>query len=259
MAEFGTEKRVLISRDAPTMAAEVAARLLGRLARLSAMGRTIHVALTGGTSGASVLQAAGRIAEQFDIDWSRVHFWWGDERFVPRTDAERNDAAAHSALLDHIAVPEANVHAMASPDDGVDLDAAARAYADELARFGTDAHPWPVFDVCFLGVGADGHVASLFPDRSEIRDTEHSTVAVRDAPKPPSERISLTRPVINASKRVWMVLTGADKAPALGLALAGASYDTVPAAGAKGRKRTVFFVDDAAAAEVPEELIAQEY
>jgi 6-phosphogluconolactonase len=84
-------------------------------------------------------------------------------------------------------------------------------------------------------------------------------IAVRNSPKPPAERLSLTRPVINASERVWLVLAGSDKASALGLAMAGASRDEVPVAGIKGRRRTVFFVDSAAAAEVPENLIAPSY
>ncbi|MDR2322257.1 MAG: 6-phosphogluconolactonase, partial [Microbacterium sp.] len=118
---------------------------------------------------------------------------------------------------------------------------------------------WPSFAVCFLGVGPDGHIASLFPDRPEITVTEAAVLPVRDSPKPPPERITLTRPVINASKRVWLVLTGAEKASALGLALAGANYENVPAAGAKGRKRTVFFVDEAAASEVAPDLIDVDY
>ena len=118
---------------------------------------------------------------------------------------------------------------------------------------------WPSFDVCFLGVGPDAHIASLFPDRPEIQVTDSAVLPVRDSPKPPPERVTMTRPVINSSQRVWMVLTGADKASALGLALAGASYGSVPAAGAKGRKRTIFFVDEAAAAQVPSELITGEY
>jgi 6-phosphogluconolactonase len=89
--------------------------------------------------------------------------------------------------------------------------------------------------------------------------TDAAVLPVRDSPKPPPERITLTRPVINASKRVWLVLTGADKASALGLALAGASYASVPAAGAKGRRRTVFFVDEAAASEVSPDLIDSDY
>jgi 6-phosphogluconolactonase len=141
----------------------------------------------------------------------------------------------------------------------VDLDAAASQYANELARFGSGDEPWPSFDVCFLGVGPDGHIASLFPDRPEILVTDRATLPVRDSPKPPPERVSMTRPVINSSQRVWMVISGGDKASALGLALAGASYASVPAAGAKGRKRTVFFVDDAAASQVPPDLIDREY
>jgi len=92
-----------------------------------------------------------------------------------------------------------------------------------------------------------------------IRETERAVVPVRNSPKPPAERLSLTRPVLNASERIWLVLAGVDKASALGLALAGASYTEVPVAGAKGRKRTVFFVDKDAAAEVPENLISPSY
>src|SRR5690606_26052250 len=139
------------------------------------------------------------------------------------------------------------------------LDESAAAYSAELARFGTDEHAWPSFAVCFLGVGPDGHIASLFPDRAEVTVTDAAALPVRNSPKPPAERVTLTRPVLNASKRVWLVLTGADKASALGLALAGASYASVPAAGAEGRRRTVVFVDDAAAAEVAPELIALDY
>lgn len=259
MAEFWTEKRVLISADKQTMAASVAKRFLSRVRRRLDSGHLAHIALTGGTSGLAVLEAAGRDPGLDDIDWSRVHLWWGDERFVPRGHDERNEVGAHRALIDRVALPPSNVHTMAASDDGMALDEAAAAYAAELSRFSGAGCAWPAFDICFLGVGPDGHIASLFPDRSEIQIVDRAVVAVRDSPKPPPERITLTRPVINTSKRVWMVLSGADKASALGLALAGASYESVPAAGAKGRKRTVFFVDRAAAAEVPEELIEQEY
>lgn len=259
MAEFWTEKRVVISPDKQSMADAVAERFLDRVAKRLADGKTVHVALTGGTSGTAVLEAAGRSEARAGLDWSRVHVWWGDERFLPRGDAERNETGARRGLLDHIDIPEANVHTMAASDDGVTLEEAAEQYAAELARFGSGERSWPAFDVCFLGVGPDGHIASLFPDRGEIQITDRAAVAVRDSPKPPPERVRLTRPVINASKRVWMVLSGTDKASALGLVLAGASYDQVPAAGAKGRKRTILFVDEAAASEVPDELIDQDY
>lgn len=252
------EKRVVISTDATTLAISVGQRFVKVIAAATAQGETVHVALTGGTIGTRVLEVIGLHPERSAIDWSRVHFWWGDERFVPVDHPERNERAARAALLRHIDVPEANVHAVAASDAGVSLDEAAAAYAAELAAFGTADQAWPSFEVCFLGVGSDGHIASLFPDRPEIQVRDAAVVPVRHSPKPPPERVSLTRPVINASQRVWMVVSGSDKASALGLALAGASYATVPVAGAKGRRRTRFYVDRAAAIDVPAELIERE-
>lgn len=259
MVEGWAEKRVVIAPDPATLADSVAARFLSRVAKRIDEGKLAHISLTGGSMGSRVLASAARSPRAERIDWSRVHFWWSDERWLPRGDAERNDRQARDALLDGIDVPAGNIHATLASDDGADLGAAAAAYAQELAGFPGAEGPWPSFDVCFLGVGPDGHIASLFPDRDEIQITDRSVVAVRDSPKPPPERITMTRPVINSSKRVWMVLSGPDKASALGLALAGASYASVPAAGAKGRKRTIFFVDEAAAAQVPPDLIDREY
>ncbi len=259
MAEFGTEKRVVISPDAPSLAAAVARRFLDRLIKRSEAGKVTHIALTGGAIGTEVLKATGADPRRTQVDWTRVHFWWGDERFVPRSDPDRNERGARHALLDRIDVPSANVHAMASPDDGISLDDAASAYADELARFADDGQDWPRFYICFLGVGADGHIASLFPDRGEIQVTDRAVLPVREAPKPPADRLTLTRPVLNSARCVWMVLSGEDKAAALGLALAGASYDSVPAAGAKGVKRTVLFVDEDAAKQVPADLIDRDF
>jgi 6-phosphogluconolactonase len=258
MAEFSPEKRVVISADPAALAESVASRLINRILKRTADGDIAHVSLTGGWMASAVLAAIAAHPRRNRVSWERVHFWWSDDRFVARSDTERNEKQAHDVLLD--ALPAANVHPIAATDDGIDLDAAADRYAQELARFPqADGTPWPAFDVCFLGVGPDAHIASLFPDRPEILVTDRAAVAVRDAPKPPPDRVSVTRPVINGSKRVWLVLAGADKAAALGLALAGASYASVPAAGAKGRKRTVFFVDEAAASQVPPELIDGEY
>ncbi|MEV4738473.1 MULTISPECIES: 6-phosphogluconolactonase [unclassified Microbacterium] len=253
------EKRVVIESTPAAVAERVADRFLTRLRARTRNGRIAHVALTGGSMGGAVLRATLEHPRSATIDWSLVHFWWGDERFVARDHADRNAVQSRAALLDHIDVPAENVHEVAAADEGLTLDEAAAAYEAELARYGTDEHPWPSFAVCFLGVGPDGHIASLFPDRPEVTVTDAAALPVRNSPKPPPERVTLTRPVLNASKRVWLVLTGADKASALGLALAGASYASVPAAGAKGRKRTVFFVDEAAASEVSPDLIDSAY
>ncbi|OCG75634.1 6-phosphogluconolactonase [Microbacterium sediminis] len=251
--------RCVVEPDKPSLADAVATRFVGKLVQLTQSQQAVHISLTGGSMGAAVLERAAAHPGVGMVDWSRTHFWWSDERFVPRDDAERNALQARQAMLDRLEIPAENIHEPAAAGEGVTLDEAADAYAAELARYGTDQRPWPQFDICFLGVGPDGHIASLFPDRGEVRISDRAVLAVRDSPKPPPERITFTRPVINSSVRVWMVVAGGDKAPALGLVLAGASYLSVPAAGAHGTARTVIFVDDDAAAEVPEDLIDPDY
>lgn len=259
MQATSAEKLVVIEQTPAAVAERVADRFLTRVKARTKSSRIAHIALTGGSMGSAVLRAVAAHPKANRIDWSLVHFWWGDERFVARDDRDRNALQSREALLDHIDVPVENIHEVAAAGCDLTLDEAAEAYAAELAQFADDDRPWPSFAVCFLGVGPDGHIASLFPDRPEVSETDVAVLPVRDSPKPPSERVTLTRPVLNSSKRVWLVLTGADKASALGLALAGASYTNVPAAGAKGRKRTIFFVDQAAASEVSEDLIDQTY
>ena len=258
------ERRVLLHQNKQALAGSVAARFLTNMVDVLHEQDEANVVLTGGSVGIAVLAAINESTARDTIDWSRVNFWWGDDRWLPRADPERNELQAREALLNHISVPAENIHAFGASDDdsaaGTDaLDAAAARYAAELLARAPEGSQYPHFDVTFLGVGPDGHIASLFPHRSGIREREASVIAVRDSPKPPADRLSLTRPVINSSDRVWLVLAGSDKASALGLTLAGASRDEVPAAGIKGRDHTVFFVDNDAAAQVPESLIAAGY
>jgi 6-phosphogluconolactonase len=248
-----TDRRVLVHTDRASLAGSAAARFITKLIDLIDDEDQAHVVLTGGTVGIAVLEAVAHSPARDSVDWSRVHVWWGDERWLPRGDADRNETQAREALLNHLALPPANIHPFPASDEGMTLDEAALAYRDELLAAGGGA--FPRFAITFLGVGPDGHIASLFPERPGPRVTEATVIAVRDSPKPPAERLSLTLPLINSSDRVWLVLAGADKAPALGLALAGASVADVPAAGAFGRKRTVFFIDNEASSDVPESLI----
>lgn len=247
--------RVVVFDDRQALIAGIADRFVSTITELLAAQDVAHVALTGGTVGIDSLAAISDPSRGQQIDWSRVHLWWGDERWLPSGDSERNDAQADDALLSKIDCPVSNIHRFPASDQGLDLDAAARSYAEELAgNAPDDGQHTPTFDIVFLGVGPDGHIASLFPGHDEIREKEETVVAVRDSPKPPPERLSLTLPVINSANQVWLCLAGADKAPSLGLALAGANPAEVPVAGAAGRDRTVFLVDDAAATEVPEDL-----
>ncbi len=245
---------MLVHPDKSSLAGSVAARFLTKIVDLLEDRGEATVVLTGGSMGIAILAAINASTARDSVDWKRVNFWWGDERWAPRDSADRNDRQARDALLDHIGADESRVHAFPASDDGLELDAAAALYAAELAAHAPEGGELPLFDITFLGVGPDGHIASLFPERGGIREESLSVISVRNSPKPPPERLSLTLPAINSSTRVWLVLAGADKASALGLTLADASPIEVPAAGVKGRRRTLFFVDSDAAAEVPENL-----
>lgn len=256
---MSSERRVLVHHDLPALAGAVAARFITKMIDLLDEKPEVHIVLTGGGAGIGILRAINESDARDQVDWARVHVWWGDERWVAHDHPDRNERQAREALLDHVALSPAHIHPFPAPGEAVDLDAAADAHAAELRAAATDGAEAPEFDITFLGVGPDGHIASLFPESDGARVTDRSVVAVRNAPKPPPERLSLTFPAINGSDRIWLALSGADKASALGLALAGAAGFEVPAAGARGRRRTVFFVDSAAAAEVPAELISREY
>ncbi|MCU1596517.1 MAG: 6-phosphogluconolactonase [Actinomycetota bacterium] len=251
---MSVERRVLVHPDKASLAASIAARFLTKLVDIIDAQGEATVVLTGGTMGIATLKAVNDSAARDSVDWRKVNFWWGDERWLPAGDAERNETQARDALLDHVTLDPERVHAFAASDGGLDLDDAAAAYAIELADHAVEGGELPRFDITFLGVGPDGHIASLFPERGGIKEETKTAISVRNAPKPPPERLSLTLPVINSSDRIWLVIAGADKASALGLTLADASVFEVPAAGVHGRRRTLFFVDQDAAAEVPENL-----
>jgi 6-phosphogluconolactonase len=252
---MSNERRVIVHPDKDALCGSVAARFITKVVDLIDEFGEASIVLTGGSVGIAVLAAINASPARDSVDWSRVNVWWGDERWLPAGDPERNEVQARAALLDHIALEPRRVHAFAASDAGLELDDASAAYAAEIRSNAPRNAAFPHFDITFLGVGPDGHVASLFPERGGVRETELPVISVRNAPKPPPERLSLTLPVINSSARVWLVLAGADKASALGLTLAGASLFEVPAAGVQGRRKTLFFVDAAAAAEVPEGLI----
>jgi 6-phosphogluconolactonase len=246
---------VLVHPDAELLAQAVAARLVTRLVDACAATGSASVVLTGGGIGTKVLAELAAAPARDAIDWRHVDIWWGDERFVPAGDPERNDTGARAALLDHVDVRPERVHAMPASDgpDGDNPEAAADRYAAELraAARPEDHGAVPSFDVLLLGIGPEGHVASLFPGLPAVYEQERTVVAVRGAPKPPPTRLTLTRPAILAARDVWIIASGAEKASAVRLALSGSGPVQVPAAGARGRQETLFLVDRAAAAQVP--------
>jgi 6-phosphogluconolactonase len=254
-----TDRRVVVSEDPEALAALVAQKFISKVRASIRKHGHAGVVLTGGSMGSAVLRAVNDSDDRDSVEWDKVDFWWGDERWVPRDHPDRNAVQSREALLSHIPIKEKRVHEFPASDDGIDLDDAVAVFSAELAAHAAKGSELPRFDVLLLGVGPDGHIASLFPERGGIRVTDATVVPVRRSPKPPEERLSLTLPVINSAERVWAVLSGADKASVIGLALAGASVEQVPVSGIKGRRRTAYFVDQAAAAEVPENLIYPEY
>jgi 6-phosphogluconolactonase len=242
---------VFIHSSGDLLAAAAAARCVTRLADAIAMRGRGHLVLTGGGIGTKVIAAIAADPARDAVDWRRVDFWWGDERFEPAGDPQRNETAARAALLDQLGAAAARVHAMAGPDgqDGDNPDAAAARYAAELKQ-AADGVSVPAFDVLMLGVGPEGHVASIFPE-SPAAYAAGSVVAVRNSPKPPPTRVSLTFGAIQAAREVWVLASGAEKAGAVAQALSGVSQDKLPAAGARGTERTLFLLDEAAAGELP--------
>lgn len=236
--------------DADALVAAAGERLVLAITGAVATRGVAHVVLTGGGTGVKLLKHVGVFGEA--IDWSRVHLYWGDDRFVPAADDERNDKQAREALLDHIDIPAANVHAMAASDGefGDDIEAAAVGYERVLADNAEDGSATPVFDVHLLGMGGEGHINSLFPHTPATLETERLVVAVTDSPKPPPQRITLTLPAVNRSREVWLVVAGDEKSAAVAAAISGAAAAEVPAAGAVGRDATVWLLDEAAAAKL---------
>ena len=242
---------VFVHASGDLLAASAAARCVTRLAdAISARGHA-HLVLTGGGIAALVLAAIAAAPARNAVDWPRVDFWWGDERFEPTGDAERNETGARGALLDKLGVEAARVHAVAGPDgpDGDDPDAAAARYAAALAEAAGSGALVPAFDVLMLGIGPEGHIASIFPGSPAAHATG-SVVAVRNSPKPPPTRVSLTFSAIQAAREVWVLASGTEKADAVAQALSGASEVELPAAGARGTDRTLFLLDEAAASKL---------
>lgn len=245
---------VVPHRDKAQLQLAGATRIINVAATAVATRGIAHLSLTGGTMGIAVLAGIAENPLKDTVDWSKVHFWWSDERFVPSGHADRNEQQAKDAWLSSLGLPEENLHIMGASDVFDSPEAAAESYTAELARFAPEGEASPLFDLTLLGMGPDGHIASLFPDRSEILEAEATALAVHDSPKPPPTRVSLTLPVINFSERIWFLVAGSDKAEATArLRAASALPETqltaeilsqTPAAGARGLFETLILATE---------------
>ncbi|MEI6373573.1 MAG: 6-phosphogluconolactonase [Actinomycetes bacterium] len=241
---------VLVTPDHESLAAAVAARVITGLIDALEARPVAHLCLTGGTIGTDSLAAITASPASTAVDWSRVHIWWSDERFEPTGDPLRNETGARAALLDHVPLNPTQVHPMPAPGGswGDDVEAAAAAYAAELVSAGDGADS-PVFDLLLLGVGPDGHVASLFPGFPEI-DAPGTVCGVKGSPKPPPIRISFTLAAINIAREVWLVASGAEKAHAIAAAITSGAASQLPSGMVHGTERTLALLDVSAASEL---------
>jgi 6-phosphogluconolactonase len=246
---LGPTAETAVSKDDHDLARTVAERLVEVLIGIQAEGRVPSVVLTGGSIADQVHRAVLDVPEHADVDWSRVDVWFGDERFVAADDSDRNALQAREAFLSALPVDPARVHEMPAWDGehGDDVDAAAAAYAEEIRQVLGEE---PRFDVLMLGIGPDGHCASLFPGHEAVR-ADGTVVGVHDSPKPPPKRISLTMGMLRRSEEVWFLASGEEKAPAVHDAITGEDVGSVPASGPRGRARTLWLLDRAAASRLP--------
>ena len=252
----GPSLEVLDTAD--QLAWTVTAKLLEVVVTAQRARGTASLLLTGGRVMKQVLTALSSEAGPREaIDWPHVDIWWGDERWVPSgtPGAEGRNDVEFDPVVAAVALDPARVHRMPGSQDFASPEEAAHAYATALAASaherGEDG-PVPHFDVALLGVGEDGHCASLFPGHPATGVTDASVVAVYDSPKPPRVRLSLTFPALDSAEQIWFVTAGDGKADAVKAALSGGSRPTeVPSSAPRGRAATRWLIDAAAASALP--------
>jgi 6-phosphogluconolactonase len=239
-----TNTRVIAVTDSDAVAKAAADRVMARIAENS--GR-VAVCLTGGSTPKQLYQLLATDAYRGRIPWDRVHWFIGDERFVPVDDPRHNMSMARQAFLDRCA-PAANVHAI--PTDAASADEAARHYEAELKSFyGAEAldPARPLFDIVLLGVGPDGHTASLFPGYPAVEETERWVVAVPKANVEPFvPRVSLTLPTLASCREILFAASGPGKRAILTRVFDG---ENLPANRARATGETVWLLDTAALPE----------
>src|ERR1051326_1620445 len=235
--------KLTILPDAAALAQAAATRLL---ARLPGPRERFAVVLTGGSSPEGLYRLLATEPYHHQIPWERVHWFWGDDRFVPPEDARSNAGQARRLFLACVSAPAANVHAI--PTDAASADEAARRYQAELSEFyGADRldRARPLFDLVLMGVGNDGHTASLFPGHPQLDETDRWVVGVPQAGQEPFvPRVTLTFPALASTRDMLFLVTGQGKRDIMARLLAAAD---LPAARAHADGDLVWLVDREAA------------
>lgn len=241
-----SDKRIIVAPDLPALVEAAAKRIADRIDRA---GGRAAICLTGGSTPTPIYQRLAQEPYLSALPWDRTHWFWGDDRFVPPDDERSNAGMALGAFLSKVPVPPGNLHPMptgaATPAD------AARLYQAELEAFyGSDRldPATPLFDIVLLGIGSDGHIASLFPGAPGLREHDRWVVGVAEAGLAPFvPRVTLTYPAIASTREMLFLVSGQGKREILGRVHAG---EDLPAAGATALGELIWLVDrDAAPAE----------
>jgi 6-phosphogluconolactonase len=231
----------IVVDDAIPLSEALATLVEGESRAACAARGSFALALPGGSVATTFFPRLARAA----LDWSRTDVFWVDERAVPVTDPESNYGAAHALLLSPAGVPDARVHRMDA--EGPDLEATARACEDELRRV---LGPERRLDVALIGVGPDGHVGSLFPGHALLSEETRRVAAIIDAPKPPPRRLTLTLPMLSATRHVVVAALGEGKAERIRESLEDATSALPLARLVRRAARVTVFLDPAAAARL---------
>lgn len=234
---MGSLGRIMVFPDPTALAAAAAERCRDAARKATAARGVFHIALSGGSTPRLLYRRLA--ADENAADWSRWHVWFGDERCVPRDHPESNCRMARETLLDHVAIPPAQVHPMYAEGDPV---AAAAAYSAALEAGLPHENGRPTLDLVLLGMGEDGHTASLFPGCPAL-DERSGFVSICTAPNG-SARLTLTPPMIEAARNVLVLVSGGEKAETLARVLSGRGED-LPIARIRPRGRFDWFVDSA--------------
>jgi 6-phosphogluconolactonase len=243
--ESGPHRDIISCKNAEDLAQRAADFMV---TQLGGAGHTpLSVCLSGGSTPKRLYQRLTQAPWRSALPWNRLHWFFGDERLVPHDDPRSNFRMAQEALLAPASVPAAAVHPI--PTDLATPDACAAAYQAEIERYydaATLDPSRPIFDIMLLGLGPDGHTASLFPTKTAVDEKRRWVVATAAGLEPFVERVTLTLPAIAASRCVMFLVSGADKREALQRIAAG---DDLPAARVVERTPTLWFVDEAALGE----------
>lgn len=220
-----TKRILVVAKDPESLALEAAGRWVELVDEAIRNRGLAHIALSGGSTPKKFYQRLASAPFNRSVDWSKVHLWFADERFVPHDHPESTTRLVRETLLCGIDLPDSHFHPM--PTDQDDPDAMAEAYAKEFEAFMGACGPG--LDLALLGMGPDGHTASLFPGHPI---EEGIVVAIQNSPKPPPIRLTLTLETLRRSRQVWFLVTGADKADVLDQVFAKEADDTdaLPAA-----------------------------